>query len=80
MANKHSTLAGYKAQIGTTSGNQTTYANVRLLDANDSPFISADELMRCLKDALESTNTEETSALTEIKASTDDIKSLWSSN
>ena len=76
MANKNSTLSGYKTQIGTTSGDQTTYTNVRLLDANNSPFISADELMRCLKDALESTNTEETSALTEIKASTDDIKSL----
>ena len=80
MANKNSTLSGYKTQIGTTSVDQTTYTNVQLLDADNSPFISADELMRCLKDALESTNTVEVNALTAIKASTDDIKSLWSSN
>ena len=77
MANKNSTLSGYKTQIGTTtSEGQTTYTNVQLLDADNSPFISADELMRCLKDALESTNTVEVNALTAIKASTDDIKSL----
>lgn len=80
MANKNSTLSGYKPQIGTTSGNQTTYTNVQLLDADNSPFISADELMRCLKDALESPNPDETNALVNIKASTNDIKSLWPSN
>lgn len=79
--NKNSTLSGYKTQIGTTtSEGQTTYTNIKLLDADNSPFISADELMRCLEDALKSTNPEETIAINNILASIDDIKSLWPSN
>ena len=81
MANKTKNRPGYKTQIGTTSANgQTTYTDVQLQDADNSPFISADELMRCLEAALQSPNPDETNALVNIKASTNDIKSLWSSN
>ena len=53
MANKHSLLASdYMIQVKTESGAQTSYNNIKLMDAERSYFISADEIIRCLCETL----------------------------
>lgn len=53
MANKHSLLASdYMIQVKTESGAQTSYNNIKLMDAESSYFITADEIVRCLCETL----------------------------
>ena len=53
MANKHSRLdSDYMIQIKTESGTQTSYNNIKLMDAESSYFITADEIVRCLCETL----------------------------
>ena len=53
MANKHSLLdSNYMIQIKTESGTQTSYNNIKLMDAESSYFITADEIVRCLCETL----------------------------
>ena len=53
MANKHSLLdSNYMIQVKTESGNQTSYNNIKLMDAESSYFITADEIVRCLCETL----------------------------
>ena len=53
MANKHSLLdSNYMIQVKTESGNQTSYNNIKLMDAASSYFITADEIVRCLCETL----------------------------
>ena len=63
MANKHSSLTSdYMIQVKTESGNtesgntesgtQISYSNIKLMDADNSYFITADEIVRCLCETL----------------------------
>ena len=58
MANKHSSLpSDYMIQVKTESGNtesgtQASYSNIKLMDADSSYFITADEIVRCLCETL----------------------------
>lgn len=53
MANKHSLLdSNYMIQVKTESGTQTSYNNIKLMDAESSYFITADEIVRCLCETL----------------------------
>ena len=62
MANKHSSAPNYMIQVKTQSGNtesgtQTSYSNIRLIDAEESYFITADEIVRCLCETLKPSTT-----------------------
>ena len=58
MANKHSLLdSNYMIQVKTESGNQTSYNNIKLMDAESSYFITADEIVRCLCETLKPSTT-----------------------
>ena len=57
MANKHSSASNYMIQVKTESGNtesgtQTSYSDIKLMDAQESYFITADEIVRCLCETL----------------------------
>ena len=58
MANKHSLLtSNYMIQVktesgSTESGTQASYSNIKLMDADSSYFITADEIVRCLCETL----------------------------
>ena len=53
MANKHSLLdSNYMIQVKTESGTETSYNNIKLMDADSSYFITADEIVRCLCETL----------------------------
>ena len=57
MANKHSSASYYMIQVKTQSGNaesgtQASYSNIKLMDADNSYFITADEIVRCLCETL----------------------------
>ena len=57
MANKHSSFPNYMIQIKTESGNtesdtQALYSDIKLMDAKESYFITADEIVRCLCETL----------------------------
>lgn len=58
MANKHSSLpSNYMIQVKTESGNtesgtQASYSDIKLMDAQESYFITADEIVRCLCETL----------------------------
>ena len=53
MANKHSSLTSdYMIQVKTESGTQASYSNIKLMDAESSYFITADEIIRCLYETL----------------------------
>ena len=66
MANKHSILASnYMIQVKTESGTQTSYNNIKLMDADSSYFITADEIVRCLYETLCNPST---SSSTELEA------------
>ena len=57
MANKHSSASNYMIQVKTVNGNtesgtQTSYSNIKLMDAEESYFITADEIVRCLCETL----------------------------
>ena len=58
MANKHSLLdSNYMIQVKTESGTQTSYNNIKLMDAESSYFITADEIVRCLCETLKPSTT-----------------------
>ena len=58
MANKHSPITSdYMIQVKTESGNtesgtQASYSDIKLMDAQESYFITADEIVRCLCETL----------------------------
>ena len=61
MANKHSDLtSNYMIQVKTQSGTQASYNDIKLMDADSSYFITADEIIRCLCEALKSSTTPST--------------------
>lgn len=85
MANKHSTLpSNYMIQVKTTSGDtesgtQTSYSNIKLIDAEESYFITADEIVRCLCETLYKLSTAPSDELTAEKmmiASTEDVRKI----
>ena len=54
MANKHGSASNYMIQVKTVSGNaesgtQASYSDIRLIDAEENYFITADEIVRCLR-------------------------------
>ena len=62
MANKHSSASKYMIQVKTESGNtesgtQTSYNNIKLMDTENSYFITADEIVRCLCETLKPSTT-----------------------
>ena len=83
MANKHSSASKYMIQVKTESGNtesgtQTSYNNIKLMDAESSYFITADEIVRCLCETLfkESKPTSEANAESIMIASADEVKEI----
>ena len=57
MANKHGSAPNYMIQVKTVSGNaesgtQASYSDIKLMDAEESYFITADEIVRCLCETL----------------------------
>ena len=79
MANKHSLLASdYMIQVKTESGAQTSYNNIKLMDAENSYFITADEIIRCLCETLckQSTPTSESNAESIMIATANDVKNI----
>ena len=83
MANKHSSASNYMIQVKTVSGNtesgaQTSYSNIRLVDAEESYFITADEIVRCLCETLckQSAPISEPDAENIMIASTEDVRNI----
>ena len=83
MANKHSSASKYMIQVKTESGNaesgtQTSYSNIKLMDAEESYFITADEIVRCLCETLfkESAPTSEANAESIMIATADEVKNI----
>ena len=85
MANKHSTLtSNYMIQVKTQSGNtesgtQTSYSNIKLMDAEESYFITADEIVRCLCETLRQPSTAPSAELEAeniMIASPDEVKKI----
>ena len=83
MANKHSSASNYMIQVKTVSGNtesgaQTSYSNIRLIDAEESYFITADEIVRCLCETLckQSTPTSELDAESIMIATADEVRNI----
>ena len=74
MANKHSSLpSNYMIQVKTASGTQASYNNIKLMDAEESYFITADEIGRCLCETLYQPSSTKPAA--ELKAEKDMIAS-----
>ena len=79
MANKHSTsTSNYMIQVKTESGTQTSYSNIKLMDAEESYFITADEIVRCLCETLckQSTPTSELDAESIMIATADEVRNI----
>ena len=84
MANKHNTLdSNYMIQVKTESGNtesgtQTSYSNIKLMDADSSYFITADEIVRCLCETLKPSTvpSDELNAENDMIASEDEVKEI----
>lgn len=80
MANKHSLLdSNYMIQIKTESGTQTSYNNIKLMDAESSYFITADEIVRCLCETLckpSTTPSSESDAENIMIATEDEVKDI----
>ena len=78
MANKHSSASNYMIQVKTESGTQTSYNNIKLMDAESSYFITADEIVRCLCETLfkESTPTSEANAESIMIATEEEVRNI----
>ena len=85
MANKHSTLpSNYMIQVKTTSGDtesgtQISYSNIKLMDADSSYFITADEIVRCLCETLcnpSAASSDELKAENDMIASPEDVRKI----
>lgn len=83
MANKHSSASNYMIQVKTESGNtesgtQASYSNIKLMDADSSYFITADEIVRCLCETLKSSTppSDELSAENDMIASADEVREI----
>ena len=80
MANKHSLLdSNYMIQVKTESGTQTSYNNIKLMDAESSYFITADEIVRCLCETLCNPSTPSSAELEAEKnmiASADEVREI----
>ena len=83
MANKHSSFSNYMIQVKTESGNtesgtQASYSDIKLMDAEESYFITADEIVRCLCETLckQSAPTSEPDAEDIMIASTEDVRKI----
>ena len=79
MANKHSLLdSNYMIQVKTESGTETSYNNIKLMDADSSYFITADEIVRCLCETLckKSTPSTESEAENDMIAKPEDVKKI----
>ena len=83
MANKHGSASNYMIQVKTVSGNaesgtQTSYSNIKLMDADNSYFITADEIVRCLCETLykQSAPTSELDAESIMIATADEVRNI----
>lgn len=84
MANKHSSAFNYMIQVKTQSGDaesgtQTSYSNIKLMDADSSYFITADEIVRCLCETLYKLSTapsDELSAENLMIANVDEVRDI----
>lgn len=85
MANKHSSASNYMIQVKTQSGNaesgtQTSYGSIKLMDADGSYFITADEIVRCLYETLKSSTLppEELTAKNNMIATAEEVRDIAS--
>ena len=78
MANKHSSASNYMIQVKTESGTQTSYSDIKLMDAEESYFITADEIVRCLCETLKPSTTPSTELDAEniMVATVEDVRNI----
>ena len=84
MANKHGSAPNYMIQVKTVSGNaergtQASYSNIKLMDADNSYFITADEIVRCLCETLYKLSTppsDESNAESIMIATADEVREI----
>ena len=83
MANKHSSASNYMIQVKTESGNaesgtQVSYSDIKLMDAQESYFITADEIVRCLCETLKPSTTpsDELKAEETMIANEDEVREI----
>ena len=87
MANKHSSASNYMIQVKTESGStesgaQASYSDIKLMDADNSYFITADEIVRCLCETLCKQSIPSTAPLDELTAesimiaTTEDVRKI----
>ena len=81
MANKHSDLtSNYMIQVKTQSGTQASYNDIKLMDADSSYFITADEIVRCLCETLYQSSSKKPTSELEAEdmmiASTEDVRKI----
>ena len=84
MANKHSSASNYMIQVKTVigdteSGTQTSYSDIKLMDAEEKYFITEDEIIRCLCETLYKLSTAPSDELTAEKrmiASAEEVRDI----
>lgn len=83
MANKHSSAPKYMIQVKTESGStesstQTSYSNIKLMDADEKYFITEDEIVRCLCETLKPSTapSDELNAEKIMIASPEDVRKI----
>ena len=84
MANKHSPFPNYMIQVKTESGNtesgtQTSYSDIKLMDAEEKYFTTADEIVRCLCETLYKLSTapsDELAAEKMMVASAEEVRNI----
>lgn len=78
MANKYSSNTSYRIKTySKTADNIETIGEIQLVDADEKPFISDDELLRCFTEILTGTISDtNTAAITNLIANEDDITAI----
>lgn len=78
MANKYSSNTSYRIKTySKTTGNVETIGEIQLVDADEKPFISDDELLRCFTEILTGTTSDtNTAAISNLIANESDITAI----
>lgn len=79
MANKHSSNTSYRIKTySKTADSIETVGEIQLVDAEENPFISYDELLRCFTEILtKTTPNSETAAIDNLIANENDITAIF---
>lgn len=79
MANKHSSNTSYRIKTYSKTANDIETVNeIQLVDAEEKPFVSYDELLRCFTEILTNTTPDsETAAINNLIANESDITAIF---